>query len=125
MIGKRRKVLVVDDEPSILRLVVDSMDAAEFEVLTAKDGVEALKLIDDARGAIDVLLIDVVMPRMHGSELARVVLSSHPTIKIIFMSGQQDEVIALHGIPASKMRYIKKPFTPAELMNAVIKELFR
>jgi two-component system cell cycle sensor histidine kinase/response regulator CckA len=84
-----------------------------------------LRLIADSRDAIDVLLLDVVMPRMNGTELTRVLLTWHPEIKIIFMSGYEDDVIDRHGIPASKLRCLKKPFTPDDLERAVRYELKR
>jgi two-component system, cell cycle sensor histidine kinase and response regulator CckA len=64
-----------------------------------------------------------MMPRLNGAELARVVLACHPTIKIIFMSGYPDDIIDRWGIPASKIRYIKKPFTPDSLIRTVREEL--
>jgi len=78
-----------------------------------------LTRIDAACAAIDVLLVDALMPRLNGAELARVVLACHPEIKIIFMSGNPDEVIDRLGITASKMLCIKKPFTPDILIQAV------
>ena len=119
----KKKLLVVDDEPVICQLVVDSFDKTNVHVLTATDGWEALKLIETHHGAIDALLVDIMMPILNGTELARIVLSSHPRIKIIFMSGHPDGLIDHYGIPQSRIRYIKKPFLPKELVNAVSEEL--
>jgi DNA-binding response OmpR family regulator len=123
MIEKTKCILVVDDDAAICRLVADVFETSEFHVLEARDGVEALKRIDSSCAAIDVLLVDVVMPRLNGAELARVTLSSHPTIKIIFMSGYPDEVLDRYGIPSSRLRYLRKPFTLRELEQAVRDEL--
>jgi DNA-binding response OmpR family regulator len=120
---KTKNILVVDDEPAILQLVAETFAAPEFHIYTAKDGVEALRLIDDSSTAIDILLVDVVMPRLNGPELVRVILSYHPEIKIIFMSGYSDNVLDQYGIVASRIRYIKKPFTPDILVQAVREEL--
>ncbi len=125
MIEKTKCILVVDDDPAICQLVADIFRTSEFQVLEARDGVEALKRIDASGAPIDVLLVDVVMPILNGAELARVILSCHPTIKIIFMSGHPDEVLDRHGIPASRLRYLKKPFTPDALKQAVRDELKR
>ena len=118
-----KKILVVDDEPAIRQTIFEILSAEGFQVLSAKDGVEALKLVDSSHEAIDALLIDVVMPRLDGTELARVLLSYYPAIKIIFMSGYPDDVISKHGIPASNMRFIKKPFAPDILVKTVWEEL--
>ncbi len=125
MIEKTKSILVVDDDPTICQLVADIFRTSEFQVLEARDGVEALKRIDASCPAIDVLLVDVVMPRLNGAEVARVILYYYPTIKIIFMSGHPDDVVVRHGIPASKLRYLKKPFTPDVLEQAVRDELKR
>ena len=123
MIEKIKCILVADDDPVIRRLVADVFKTSEFHVLEAKDGVEALARIDASCANIDVLLVDVVMPRLNGAELARVILSCHPEIKIIFTSGQPDDVIDRHGIAASRLRYLKKPFTPDVLERTVRDEL--
>jgi two-component system cell cycle sensor histidine kinase/response regulator CckA len=125
MTDKLINILVVDDDPVICQLIADTFSTPEFRVLKARDGVEALRQIADSPDAIDVLLLDVVMPKMDGAELTRVILSWHPAIKIIFMSGYPDEVIALYGIPARQMRYIKKPFTLNILVQTVREVLNR
>ncbi len=121
---KSKKLLVVDDEPVIRQLVVDSFSGTDFQVLTANNGLEALKLIEAHHGRIDVILADIMMPILNGTELARVVLDTHPGIKIIFMSGQTDDIIDHYGIPQSRMRYIRKPFDPSTLVDTVCDELF-
>lgn len=59
-----------------------ALTAPEYHIITAKDGVEALMLIDDSQISIDILLVDVVMPRLNGPELVHVVLAFHPKINI-------------------------------------------
>lgn len=123
MDDKIKKMLVVDDEPAVLQLVNDIFSTCGFQVLNAKDGIEALRIVDAVRETLDILLIDVMMPRMSGTELARVVLTYHPMIEIIFMSGCSDDVIARQGIPGSNMRFINKPFTQFHLVNMVFESL--
>ena len=119
MTDKRITILVVDDEPAVCQLIAGLFTAAEFSVQTAKDGVTALRLIDDPSADIDILLVDVAMPRLNGPELVRAVLSHHPDIKIIFMSGYPSDVLEQYGNWTSSILYIKKPFTPDTLMRAV------
>jgi two-component system cell cycle sensor histidine kinase/response regulator CckA len=125
MTKKTKCILVVDDDPAIRQFAADVFKTSEFQVLEAGDGVEALRQIDAFGASIGVLLVDMVMPRLNGSELVRVILSHHPTIKIIFMSGQPGNVVDRHGITASRMRFLKKPFTPELLEQAVREELKR
>lgn len=123
VINKSKGILIVDDDPVICQLVAAILKDAGFYVLEARDGVEALMRIDAFSKHINVLLVDVDMPRMSGSELACVVFAHHPEIKFIFMSGQPDHVVDRHGISTSKLRFIKKPFTPEVLLHAVREEL--
>ena len=122
-INTTKNILVVEDEPDIHQLVIEAFSAPEFHIYTANDGVEALKLIDDSSAAIDILLVDVVMPRLNGPDLVRVILTYRPEIKVIFMSGYADDILDQYGILTSRMRYIKKPFIPAMLVQAVREEL--
>ncbi len=123
MTQKTKSMLVVDDDPIILDLVLEAFSGSEFQVLTARDGVAAMKHIDAGRTAIDVLLIDVVMPRLNGAQLARVIHYYYPAIKTIFMSGYPQSVVQTYGVPACNMRYIGKPFAPDTLIKMVRDEL--
>jgi DNA-binding response OmpR family regulator len=125
MTEETKNVLVVDDNNAIRQFVANALSTSGYHVLQAKDGVEALMQIDSSGEAIDVLLLDVVMPRLNGKELARVIQSSHPKIKIIFMSGHPEDIIKNHGIPASNIRFIKKPFMPDTLVKIIHEELNR
>jgi two-component system cell cycle sensor histidine kinase/response regulator CckA len=119
-----KTILVVDDDATVRRLVVEIFRNSEYQVLEASDGMEALMLLNTAgKKPIDVLLTDVIMPRMNGAELARVAVERHPATRIIFMSGHADEVVNCYGIPQSKLRYINKPFTPQVLEKAIREDL--
>jgi CheY-like chemotaxis protein len=112
-------ILVVDDDPTICEYVDHALGTMDFRVLHACDGVEALRLIDSLSESIDVLLLDVVMPRLSGNELADVIRSWYPKIKIIFMSGHPADFIVHQGITSGDVSYLKKPFTPECLLHAV------
>jgi len=122
MSPKTIHVLVVDDNIPIRQYLAAALATSAFHTVQAKDGVEALRLIDSSAKAIDILLLDVVMPRLTGKELARIVLPVHPDIKIIFMSGYPEEIIADHGLPAKSIRFLKKPFSTPQLV-ALIEEV--
>ncbi len=120
MIEKKKKILVVDDDAAVRRLVVDVFRDSEYQVLEAKDGMEAVVMLNASTNkTMDVLLTDVIMPRMNGAELARLVLSRHPATRVIFMSGHPDEVVKCFGLPQENLRYINKPFIPKTLEQAV------
>lgn len=122
MAEKIKSIIIVDDDPNILQPMHDAFSRAGFDVLSARDGVEALRLLDASGASVDVLVTDLSMPRLNGEELARVIRFHHPDIKIVFISGQPDDVIARYGIK-SRSLCVKKPFTPGNLVTMVSDEL--
>jgi len=112
-------ILVVEDDAAVRQFIAFTLSTSGFTVHQARDGVEALRLIDASHGAIAVLLVDVVMPRLNGKDLARAIHAVHPEIKIIFMSGYSEDTIADHGVAASNIRFLKKPFSSATLIKMV------
>jgi DNA-binding response OmpR family regulator len=91
-------------------------------VLSAADGREALRLAETRAGRIDVLLADVVMPRLSGPEMARLLQRSHPETAVIFMSGYAEEAVLAQGTLGAGTDFIGKPFTVDEL-TARIRQL--
>ena len=123
MTERKKNVLVADDDAGVREFIADTLNENGFHAIVAKDGVEALRMVDVSREPIDVLLIDVVMPRLNGKELARTIQSHHPEMKIILISGYPDDFLARHGVPTEKIRYLKKPFTATALLDTVRDEL--
>jgi CheY-like chemotaxis protein len=80
-------VLVVEDEDEVRALASDFLSSAGYSVLTAKDGVEALEISERFAGAIQLLLTDVVMPKMRGTELAQEMKARFPRLRVVYMSG--------------------------------------
>ncbi|MGH7658436.1 MAG: response regulator, partial [Gemmatimonadales bacterium] len=104
-------VLLVEDEPAVLRLTSRILRARGYDVLSASSAAEALRLVDENEGRINVLLTDVIMPGQSGTELARRLCETNPEIRILFMSG-----FSKPSVPAADilLEYpmLKKPFTP-------------
>jgi two-component system, cell cycle sensor histidine kinase and response regulator CckA len=111
------KVLVVDDEPAILGLVSKALSARGYEVHAASDPTQALE-IAKAMPCFDVVLSDVIMPRMCGPELVRRITQICPTTAVVLMSGY----IAAEAIPA-RAAFISKPFRLTDLCSTVAKVL--
>ena len=95
-------ILLVDDDAPIRRLFRRTLEGQGYQLLEACDGHEALGLLANHRGPIDLLLTDVVMPRMDGFTLSDRVGESHPKTRVPFVSGQADQSVAVRG--ASKRR---------------------
>jgi CheY-like chemotaxis protein len=116
-------VLVVEDEPAILEMTRSMLARLGYRALAAATPGAALRLAREERGAIHLLLTDVVMPEMNGRQLARSILAIHPDLKRLFMSGYTADVIAHQGVVEEGMNFIQKPFTIAELGERVRRAL--
>jgi len=117
------KILVVDDEPMALKLVQTILEKRGFEVLVSTNGHDALKILKAQRGSIDLLITDIVMPEMDGTRLAMKAVEYEPDLPVLFMSGfvTEDEVDQAASI--NQYAFIRKPFRPATLVQAVRKML--
>ena len=111
-------ILVVEDTDEIRRLVCGMLDLQGYNCLAAADGVDALQMIESGVEPVHLLLTDMVMPKMMGSELARHVARRRPDIRILLMSGFSDDplVRSFERVPAI---FIPKPFTAATLCSKV------
>ena len=109
--GYSEKILVVEDELSVLKLAEKMLNGLNYTVLTAEGAKEALKLSREYKGEIQLLLTDVIMPEMNGQELSRQVQSFYPDIKSIFMSGYTPNAIAHHGVLDDGALFLQKPFS--------------
>jgi DNA-binding response OmpR family regulator len=90
-----------------------------YTVLEAPNGEEALRLAEAYRGPINLVLTDVVMPRLSGRDLAQRVLASHPEAHVLFMSGYTDDAVVQHGVQTHAVALLRKPFTPYALVARV------
>ena len=120
---KRETILVAEDETAVRKLVCRQLRNAGYDVLDADSGEKALELFAASGGRVGVLLTDVIMPRLSGKELAERILAEDPTIKVIFMSGYTDEVIAKEGILEEGQLFIQKPFAARDLLEK-LQEVF-
>jgi len=111
--GQGETVLVVEDEPAILKMAHVMLSGLGYKVLTASNPVDAMNMAQAAE--IDLLLSDVIMPDMTGKDLAELLLTTHPNLKCLFMSGYTANVIASHGVLEEGINFIQKPFSVREL----------
>ncbi|MCF7797592.1 MAG: response regulator [Lentisphaeria bacterium] len=112
-------ILVVEDEELARGLVVEILTKQGYYILNAPDAEAALKMSEDFEGDIDLLLTDVIMPRMNGKQLYRQMAISYPTLKVLYMSGYTDNLIAPYGILESGTHFLQKPFTVKGLAEKV------
>jgi len=114
-----QRVLLVEDEAMIRGNVCDCLQQLGYQVLEAENGEKALRLCEEHRGRIDLVLTDLVMPGMSGHELAGELARRHPEIKMLFMSGYTEDSAARRDILLKGSPFLHKPFSVSDLSNAV------
>ena len=112
-------ILLVEDAAPLRKLAVSFLSSHGFEVLSAPDAEEALKIAAAHAGAIQLLVTDVVMPGQNGRVLAERLVASYPKIKVLYISGYNDSFIAGHGILDPGSILLNKPFTEEALIHKV------
>jgi PAS domain S-box-containing protein len=111
----RETILLVEDEPAVLNLAGRVLRAHGFSVIEAHDGVEALEAQRNYDGTIDLLITDVVMPRIGGPELATRMIGLRPELRVIYMSGYTDNKTVREMMADRSTFFLQKPFTPSAL----------
>ena len=112
-------ILLVEDEDPLRQLARTCLETGGYKVLSVPDGKAALELIDNNPEPIDLLLTDVIMPGMSGRELADIVCKLRPGIKVLFMSGYTNDLIAQYGVLEAGTQLLEKPFTLYSLLDKV------
>ena len=108
-------ILLVEDEDVVRDLSREILEEYGYAVLTAPDGKEGLRICKEFEGQIDLMITDVVMPRMNGRELAEKLGALRPETRVLYMSGFTDDAIVRHGVLDDGMCFIQKPFSPDSL----------
>ncbi len=116
-------VLLVEDEPAILKMVETMLKKMGYNVLTAASPSEAIRLSREYGKEIHVLMTDVIMPEMSGRELADRLMSENPKLKRLFMSGYTANLIAKHGVMDDGTQFLQKPFLKKDLAEKLRKVL--
>lgn len=112
-------ILLVEDEPILLKMAALMLEGQGYTVLTAGTAGEAIRLFEERAASIHLLLTDVVMPDMNGRDLANTLQSLHSPLNSLFMSGYTADIIASHGVLEEGVNFIQKPFTLHDLVNKV------
>jgi CheY-like chemotaxis protein len=112
-------ILVVEDEGGVRSLACRILRHCGYRLLEARDGRDGLRVAGEYGGPIHLLLTDVVMPHMNGRELAERLLSLHPGLRVLYLSGYTDDAVVRHGVLDGEVRLLLKPFTPPALAQRV------
>ena len=110
--------MVVEDEPSVREMTTRLLERAGYTVVAVPDGVAALTYVAEGHD-IDVLVSDVVMPRMSGVKLAERMIQQFPRIGLVLVSGYMAETLDLSVVVARGARFVSKPVASREFLSAV------
>jgi CheY-like chemotaxis protein len=112
-------ILLVEDDDIMRSLTRQLLQEHGYAVFEANDGKSAIEWVESHPGPIDLLLTDVVMRRMNGPELVERLHTSHPTLKVVYMSGYTGELIAEREVLKRGITLLEKPFTRTALLNTI------
>lgn len=118
-------ILVVDDEEMVRKIAVDVMTQQGYKVIEASSAIEALKLCEQNTTGVDLVLTDLIMPKMNGPELVRKMIAKNPHLRVVYMSGYSDDAFEPNEGLETKESFVQKPFLPKNLIGAVKEALSR
>jgi PAS domain S-box-containing protein len=117
--GGQETILLVEDEDIVRNLAYEVLQQYGYTVITAESGEEGLRVCREFAGKIDLVVTDVVMPRMSGREMAEQLATERPETRVLYMSGFTDDAIVRHGLLEEDIAFIQKPFTPESLATKI------
>ena len=112
-------ILVVEDDEMVRNLVKETLKREGYRVLDAAGPVDARRIAEKQKGSIDLLITDVVMPKVSGVDLAQEIMKRRPALKVLFMSGYTDNAVMDRGLLDKDAAFLQKPFTPGVLAARV------
>jgi two-component system, cell cycle sensor histidine kinase and response regulator CckA len=115
-------ILVVDDEEAMRAIMADFLGQLGYNILSAAEGQQALRMAEEYSGIIHLLLTDITMDGMSGPELAEALLKKRPAVKVVFVSGFPEGSVAPDGVLKPGTVLLQKPFT-IKLLSAKLREV--
>src|SRR5256885_770631 len=112
-------VLVVENEEPVREMIVDVLSLHGYTALAAGDGEEALRVAATHRGALDLIIVDVVMPGISGEALAQRLTAGRPGTRVLYISGYTDDLIRQYGFTLASGHFLQKPFSVDDLARKV------
>jgi signal transduction histidine kinase len=112
-------VLVAEDAPEVRRLTREVLEQHGYQVIEAKDGEDALQKFCERGREVDLVVMDVVMPKMNGKDVFGEILKTHPRMKVLFTSGYTPDDVQKRGVTFSKENFLPKPSSPQALLKKV------
>lgn len=114
-----KKILVAEDESSIREFITFNLTHHGYSVFEAENGIEALKIFESQKDDIDVILLDVMMPKLDGIEVCKRIREYSPSVGVIFLTAKTQEQDKVYGLYSGADDYITKPFSITELLARI------
>jgi two-component system, cell cycle sensor histidine kinase and response regulator CckA len=118
-------ILIAEDDPTVRRLLVRSLERVGYTVHAAADARDALRIASSLAAPADLLVTDVVMPGASGRLLAERLLERWPALRVLYTSGYTDDAIVRHGVFEAGVSFLQKPYTPVTIAAKVREVLDR
>jgi hypothetical protein len=118
-VGGHETLLVVEDDSQVRRVLADTLSREGYHVIVAQHGLDALRLAEEHANRFDMLVTDVVMPKMGGPELADRLRSSRADLPVLFLTGYSEHAVVQHGVPQAGASLLEKPFSRQRLLERV------
>ena len=112
-------VLLVEDDEAVRRATRRMLEKAGFKVVEACDGENGLAVASNYSGEIDVVVTDLMMPRMNGGDFAHALAETHPELRVVFTSGYTDEAVLRRQLVTATHAFVQKPFTGDQLVRTI------
>ena len=112
-------ILLVEDDEMVRTLVRETLEREGYKLIDAASPIDARKAAESFKGPIQLMITDVVMPKVNGRELAEQLVRQRPQMKVLYMSGYTDGAITNSGLLHKDVAFLQKPFTPAALIDKV------
>ncbi len=117
--GGNETILLVEDEVMVRELAAEILKENGYKILESSRGEQALEISSQYKGKIELMISDVVMPGISGRELANLLINERPDMKVLFISGYSDEVVANQGNTEENFEFLQKPFVPDKFLECI------
>jgi PAS domain S-box-containing protein len=117
--GGSETILVAEDDAAVRTLVKEVLQQFGYTVIEAVDGEDAVAVFSKNRDRIQLLILDVIMPKKNGKEVFEEIRKDRPDVNVIFSSGYTADILQKKGIPEEEFNFISKPVSPTELLRTV------
>ena len=114
-----KTILVVDDDEETLNVLSRTLAAGGFDVLWARNGVDALDLLARSDCTVDLMLVDVVLPWLSGPKFVEHLTQKQAGVRVVYISAYDAETVKKHGVDPTSLPFVAKPYEPAELLRVI------